>query len=1460
MRDVRDFSFSTGPDGQAGAAEAMARRRRREEEQAVAARSLRPSAPQPQPPDLAALPEAVLDSLPWPGEHRSQNPPAWMLEEDPPSPTPTAAKPPAISAYEQEWKTLHPKAQNPWHTMDEEEHKTLIHPINPQQRRMTAGEMLQREMGKEAVGSHHKRGLKDVTHPSIPTAADALPPRPMAGSSSMGQLLPGRAQRPLPALPPRNDFASTSTTREPRVGPVPLPEAPLGTPPFSPQLDLNQGPKDFPRPQENRPDTSLPSPKTMEAPAGMHVPAFELLPAKKDASPRPSASGTGPLPKPPQATPQPLPEIPAGQVQVFTDIGHYLTSGDPQSSELLRGFVEGVPFTDPRTGRPALLAASVRPQPGEDQKTALERTLRTAAEASVDPHTPTHQPPAPAVNAAPLVLTSPLADSHPQEPARQPETAGKPPPQGPAHPRQTEALQPRLEWRMERAPGRDDAEQNLRVAGAWRVEDLPAFFQDPMLKDSTPEQRQQLLNDVLRQAGAELAHRPGFSRQDYLDYQAVAEAARQRVADMTTWGEKARGIGGVVADVGRSVIRGAIATATDATVADPNALLDPETSGWRLPFGNVAQQAGYWVDKAADSAETLWTSGAGKELDSGLAGLEKDLAEGNVPLGDRAAFDAWLDAHSARLSQAQAAWYEAAQGTGEKITRNGKEEVMDQDWIQTYSRSNGLNAPHNAALLAEYLNTRDPQVLRQLSESLKKTPRRAAIERDQQESLDKSQVVNFLTGLTGADYKQAMMEAGNPLEIASNLVPFIRGARTAGKVGGGIARTAGSAAGSVAADLAIEAANLTVENPQATLEDYLVTGRDTVAAALGLHAAGVAAGKVAQGLAPSQKTPLPDTASTANTPAPSPQPPSKHAGTGESKPPGTTDPVPPPTAQDMPPGQPEDGPPVPPLADPLLPVSEFNPQVITEGRRDGVEASPPAPPTPSTLDEVHADAARQGLMPPVHEQDGRFIVTDHEGTPATFDNRQEAVEAAFAFMTPEQRQKVIAMVEAGQKSTPGHPPHPMPSDRPPDGTERRPDPASPDARPPLPEKASGRPEDAPPGPPSAEGPPIGQADTKPPPPAPPTLDEVHADAARQGLMPPVHEQPDGKFIVTDHEGTPATFDNRAEAVEAAFAFMTPQQRQKVIEMIKQKQKAAIQKTAPVKKQAVTATVGGDPPQNFDGDTGQAEAVTSGSTTETGTAPARASMPQANPQTVQQGASPPAQPSQPANTPPPLWQGSIGRDAQGQDKKVVIRQRNADGSYKVQTPEGQSIRLSPEAYESMTGAKPEPTPTAADPAGKLSDEAESGPLWHVPIRDTHELPKLPYDTAHKPSGPRKVMSKKDTHADNIRATNGENEAADVMARHGYQIEQIKESDKSPDLRINNIPDKADVYSPQATKNLKGIWDFVSDKVGRQNAPYVVIRLEPDGQEIGTLNEYFRENPIEGVKQIFVVKADKLYIIK
>ncbi|TDU62101.1 hypothetical protein EI77_04739 [Prosthecobacter fusiformis] len=401
---------------------------------------------------------------------------------------------------------------------------------------------------------------------------------------------------------------------------------------------------------------------------------------------------------------------------------------------------------------------------------------------------------------------------------------------------------------MQQVMGRDEPEQSLRVAGAWRVEDLPAFLQDPMLKDATPDQRLLLLNDVLRQAGEEYARRPGFSREQFLEYQSVAKAARERVQEMKTWGETAAGVGGVVADALRGTARGLIATATDTTLLEPDAFLRmDEPLEFRIPLGNVAEQAGHWGNKAGDRAERLLSGDADKDLNEGLAELQRDLETANLPLGDRAALDAWVDNYARRLSAAQASWYEAVQGTEEKFTHKGKEEVMDQAWLQTYSKANGLNAPHNAALLARYLTTQDPQVLKQLTESLKKTPRRAAIERDQQESLDKSQVVNFLTNhMDGGDYAQVMAEAGNPLEIASNLVPLFRGARIASQAGKSALKVAGSAVGSVAADIALESVNLAVENPDAALADYLSNGRDVVAAALGLHGVGMVAGKTGQ--------------------------------------------------------------------------------------------------------------------------------------------------------------------------------------------------------------------------------------------------------------------------------------------------------------------------------------------------------------------------------------------------------------------------------------------------------------------------------------------------------------------------------------------------------------------------------------------------------------------------------------
>jgi len=46
---------------------------------------------------------------------------------------------------------------------------------------------------------------------------------------------------------------------------------------------------------------------------------------------------------------------------------------------------------------------------------------------------------------------------------------------------------------------------------------------------------------------------------------------------------------------------------------------------------------------------------------------------------------------------------------------------------------------------------------------------------------------------------------------------------------------------------------------------------------------------------------------------------------------------------------------------------------------------------------------------------------------------------------------------------------------------------------------------------------------------------------------------------------------------------------------------------------------------------------------------------------------------------------------------------------------------------------------------------------------------------------------------------------------------------------------------------------------RNAPYVVVRLAADGQSIADISKHFKDNPIPGLKQLFVVKNGELYVI-
>ena len=409
---------------------------------------------------------------------------------------------------------------------------------------------------------------------------------------------------------------------------------------------------------------------------------------------------------------------------------------------------------------------------------------------------------------------------------------------------------PHLEQHDVPVLGSDAPEKRMTAAGQWKVEDLQKFLQDPMLRDATPPQRQQLLNDVLEKAGKDFMNRPDFTQEDYLNYQSLAQQMRQQVEAMTTLVDQVNGLGDVAENIGTGALRSGIALGADITVLEPDAFyhMDEELP-FRAPLGNVAKHAGHWFDKLGDSVNRKMAWNADEELEKAMTDLRKDLEEGKIPMGDRAAFETWVKGYSDRLSTAQAQWYEAVQGTDKKITIDGKEQVMDKDWLGTYSKFNSLDSSQHAALLNTFFRTQDPRVLNQLRESLKNTPERVDIEHRQKEDLEKSDVVNFLTqSMGGGGYSEAMKEAGNPLDLASNLVPFLRGARAAGQAGSGISKIARGVAGSVAANAAMEAMNMMVENPEATLEDYRAAGRDMLATSLGMHALGAASAKTEQAL------------------------------------------------------------------------------------------------------------------------------------------------------------------------------------------------------------------------------------------------------------------------------------------------------------------------------------------------------------------------------------------------------------------------------------------------------------------------------------------------------------------------------------------------------------------------------------------------------------------------------------
>ncbi|WP_213005711.1 hypothetical protein [Paractinoplanes toevensis] len=128
-----------------------------------------------------------------------------------------------------------------------------------------------------------------------------------------------------------------------------------------------------------------------------------------------------------------------------------------------------------------------------------------------------------------------------------------------------------------------------------------------------------------------------------------------------------------------------------------------------------------------------------------------------------------------------------------------------------------------------------------------------------------------------------------------------------------------------------------------------------------------------------------------------------------------------------------------------------------------------------------------------------------------------------------------------------------------------------------------------------------------------------------------------------------------------------------------------------------------------------------------------------------------------------------------------------------------------------------------------------------------------DPNRKPSGKRT-----DAHPTKKtdRGLRRENESADILSEHGYDVEQNpppNANGKEPDYRIEG--EYFDNYSP-SSKNLDNIRDEVSGKVKDGQAERIVLNLDDCPRSMEEIRGVLERKPISGLKEILVVKDGRV----
>lgn len=142
--------------------------------------------------------------------------------------------------------------------------------------------------------------------------------------------------------------------------------------------------------------------------------------------------------------------------------------------------------------------------------------------------------------------------------------------------------------------------------------------------------------------------------------------------------------------------------------------------------------------------------------------------------------------------------------------------------------------------------------------------------------------------------------------------------------------------------------------------------------------------------------------------------------------------------------------------------------------------------------------------------------------------------------------------------------------------------------------------------------------------------------------------------------------------------------------------------------------------------------------------------------------------------------------------------------------------------------------------------------HVPHRPGTTHPSRPHDPNAHPRGTRTDPRKN-------KQLQRENESADTMAQHGYDVEQNppgRPNGRNPDYKIEG--EYFDNLAP-TTGNVdqvrKGISKKVLDGNGNIQADRILLNLDDSPLSLDDIKGVLTRKPISGLKEIIVIKGGK-----